>query len=234
MNNNGNKFFFNNEEETNNSVNNNINNSNVNTSINTTYNNHSTYDSAKSNDNNGSSIVSRENSFNRSTNPSYNNNHSYNQAANLMSRHFTDSREALDYTKTVPKSIIIFIICGLIAFFIGPKFILTYSTKYMSNSITNLFTNLPSGKIDVYALVMNSYIVGMLSFFYALFGYSLYNLIRGGYCLETFKQDTLNIFGCTILIAMVVCIADQSLNINLVESIIKILTLGGKTFKYII
>ena len=179
----------------------------------------------------GSNIVSKETSRNRH-NTNYNN--TYAQAANLMSRHFTYDEEELDYRKTIPKSIVIFIICGALAFFIGPKYIVTYCAKYLSNSLNNIMPNLSSGSINTYALIMNSLIIGMLGFFYALFIYSGYNLIRKGYCLETFKETSLKIFGCAVMIALLIAIITQLVKVDLVTPIIKILSFNGALYKYTI
>jgi hypothetical protein len=183
--------------------------------------------------NNNGNILNRQSSFSRATNPNQNNNNNtYNQAASLMARHYTSDREDLDYKKTIPKSILIFIVCGILAFYIGPKYIITYSSKYMGNALTNVFTDLSKGNIDIYKLIMDTYIAGMLSFFMALFIYSGYNLIRRGYCLETFKEDTLKIFGCAIMICFLIALADQLFKIKIIKLIVKMLSFGGKIYTY--
>ena len=124
--------------------------------------------------------------------------------------------------------IIIFVI---IAFFAGRRYIVPYTLKYINEPLINIFPNIDSGSISALYLILTTIELGFLSFFMGAFIYSVYNLIRKGEKLETFKDDVLKIFGICIMGAFLIAIISKAVKIDLVTPIIKVLTINGLLYK---
>lgn len=155
----------------------------------------------------------------------------YNKNIGLMSRHYTERNESVDFKKVAPKCIMYVIIFGIIAFFAGPRYIVPYTLKYIKEPLINIFPNIDSGSISALYLILTTIELGLLSFFMGAFIYSVYNFIRKGEKLETFKDDVLKIFGICIMGAFLIAIISKAVKIDLVTPIIKVLTINGLLYK---
>ena len=136
------------------------------------------------------------------------------------------------YKSNMLKSVIIFILLGINEFLIGPRLILKYGVKYLFKAVSNMMlqtTNVTT--IKIYAALFYTGVLGLLIFFFILFVYSAYNLIKKGFELENFKRRVFEIFAYSILIGLACGLVTVFTSFDLSYYVYKVVTFNEYIFK---
>ena len=156
-----------------------------------------------------------------------------NELVGKMDPSLTDFKdvEIVKDSSLIKPSIYMFLIFGLIEFIIGPRVVVKYTVQYGTQLLSKFLTNDLNG-VRFYLIIMGILVIGLLTYFFIMFVYSIINLAVKGEYYDKLKSSIKSMLGYSFIFASVIMLLLAIFKIDLATPVIKLVTFNGLLFKY--